>query len=251
MPYVRFPLARAFMYIGLSALPLLLVIIGLIIARSLHLPNTPIEGVIVCGPQTAHPQWIAEVLDLTCDEPICMDQMDLRKAEQVLLQTHVIEHVSLRLCKPHLLYVHLIARIPVAELIDFPGTGIDRSGVLFPLKPIYVSYRLPQVYLGALCPFPPWGQHLESTLAHAITDLVSHSQVRYADMSQWQASSLGQRVCKIGWEGGGLLLCSPEQLFQQITYYETLPLEMFHGPLLMDLRLPGTAIIQEIYPISK
>ncbi|MBS0623699.1 MAG: hypothetical protein JSS62_03665 [Verrucomicrobia bacterium] len=239
----NFSVRQAVIRVVVSTLPILLIFLFLFSSRHARLPTAAIEGIVVQAPCFIPVSWIAEVLELCADEPLQMCQLDLEIAKQRLLATQLLEKVSLRLCKPNLLHLRAVPRVPLVEIADFPGTALDSSGVLFPLAPLYVNTVLPKIYLGLQCPENPWGCRIDTSLVEAIALLVSRAEISHLDLSEIRAPTLGQRVCIMGLKNGDILKCFPENAIQQLAFYGTLPLDQFEKPLFIDLRLNQAAFV--------
>lgn len=92
--------------------------------------------------------YLAELLDLSLDQPANLYQFNLREAERKLQSNPLIKRAKVKKILPGTLYIDYEVRIPVAYLGDFTNTALDEEGVLFPFRPFFTPKCLPVLYLG-------------------------------------------------------------------------------------------------------
>ncbi|MCH9608891.1 MAG: hypothetical protein S4CHLAM45_05910 [Chlamydiales bacterium] len=173
-------------------------------------------------------EYLAEVLELSCDKPTLLSEFDLAWGREKLLATALVSEVSIKKKAPDLLSIDYTIRKPIAVIGNIQNTGIDKEGVLIPLLPIHFPKRLIQVIL------PPkkrvWGEQVAfdpNFLNPCFTHLdLSHPREIVAHTIH-----------------GDLLRL--EKSTQQLPLYYKLRAEVLKGPSIVDLRLPDCAFIQE------
>ncbi len=155
-------------------------------------------------------EYLAELMDLSCDHPANLYRFNLNAAKQKLLQSPVIKTARLKKIKPGTLYVEYSLRQPYAYLSDYKNVAIDREGYIFPMIPFFTPKKLPEIYLGLPefensvdergRPGGNWGVPLDcphKDLAFKILkDLASYQEmfrVQKIDVSDAFADSYGQR----------------------------------------------------------
>lgn len=154
--------------------------------------------------ETLKTVFLAELLDLSVDQPTNLYRFNCEEAKQKLLKCPLIEKAELKKIKPSAILVDAKIRQPVAFLGDFTNTALDKKGFLFPFKPFFTPKNLPEIYLG----FPPnlasgiWGTRIageQAELAMILFKLIvkhccsENTYIRKIDVSKAYASSCGQR----------------------------------------------------------
>ncbi|MCH9630330.1 MAG: hypothetical protein S4CHLAM37_03260 [Chlamydiia bacterium] len=110
-----------------------------------------IRKIIQTGPHRDHLKTsiLAEVLDLSCDDPRLTKRFNVKDAEKKLLKNlPMVKSAKLHIVKPDILYIDYMMRVPMAMLYDFENTAIDEEGYLFPFSPFYSPKSIPEIYLG-------------------------------------------------------------------------------------------------------
>lgn len=146
---------------------------------------------------------LAELLNLSVNRPTNLFRFNAREAERILIASSLVISSRVKKILPGTIYVDYSLRKPVAYLLDYTNTVIDRSATAFPFKPFFTPKKLPEVYLG----LPEstsiiWGQQLKgvkSKLALYLIDLIMEkcctesSFLSRVDVSHVLADSYGQR----------------------------------------------------------
>lgn len=144
--------------------------------------------------------FLAELLGLSYNKPTNLYQFNCREAEKKLRKSPLIKRVVVKKIAPRTIHVDYVPRVPIAYLMDYTNTVVDKEGVAFPFKPFFTPKKMPEIYLGVNSEFP-WGKKLEGKswdLSLAILDILtqkisSDMQVSRIDVSNAFASSYGQR----------------------------------------------------------
>ncbi len=145
--------------------------------------------------------YLCELMELSLDRPVNIFSCDPKTFQEKLLKSPLIKSASVKLIKPHTIFVDYTARKPIAWLFDFQNTFVDEEGYLFPVSPFFSPKKIPEIYLG-LPSFPGWsakisGEHFN--LALKILQTVSHPPfdnlffVKRIDVSLASAPSYGKR----------------------------------------------------------
>lgn len=155
------------------------------------------------------PILIAELLNLSFDEPQNLYRFSSKEAQKKLLAFPVIEEAHVHKLVPGSLMVTYRLRQPLALIGDFSNTAVDHKGIPFPWQPFYKEEQLPTIYLGLRIRESSkstashiWGQKLNGRrIELAIKVLESLKQsiasetvtVKSVDVSQAFALSYGQK----------------------------------------------------------
>ena len=115
-----------------------------------------IVAIVQTGPEreALKTPYLAELLNLSQDQPVSLYAFDLKLAERALRSCPLICDAHLQRVPPGTIYVDYTIRRPIAFLADYQNTGIDRDGFLFPIVPFYSPKNLPEIYLG----LPPFNE---------------------------------------------------------------------------------------------
>lgn len=89
-----------------------------------------------------------ELLGLTEEGKVDLNQFDLEKAEEKLRNFALIKEVKLKKVFPDALHIEYTLRTPFFFVKDFTNKAIDQSGFLFPVEPYLSPKKLPEVLLG-------------------------------------------------------------------------------------------------------
>jgi hypothetical protein len=125
-----------------------------------------LDSIVQTGPQreALKTEYLAELLGLSMNHPICADAYDLKRAKEQLLRSPLISRAEVKLIKPSTLYIDYTVRQPIAFLADYENVAIDKEGYLFPFTPFFSPKNLPEIYIG-LSPFSLPTSELDKPLA--------------------------------------------------------------------------------------
>jgi len=208
----KIPISQAIVWIVLSTV-LISGSVGMSLFYYLHLrdqrtrdPQYEISAILQAGgpKETLKAVFLAELLDLSVDQPTNLYRFNTQEAQQNLLKCPLIAKAELKKIKPSTILVNYTLRQPIAFLGDFTNTAIDEKGFLFPFKPFFTPKKLPEIYLGYLKEQQQdiWGSYLSgeaSELAFTLFQLTSKhccsesTYIRKIDVSKAFAQSYGQR----------------------------------------------------------
>lgn len=209
-----------------------------------------VQAIVQTGPKyNALPTaYLAEILELSKDRPINLNQFSTEKAYVKLLACPLIKQVRLKKIKPNTLLIDYTVREPLAYLEDFENTVLDEEGVLFPDAPFFSPRFLPNLSLGNRAPQNPWGKTISlELLLHAkyIMQRLPYYAVKRIDLSQVNAPMLGRREIVIFLEDGKILRLNPKNYQEQLANYSILEKTYLNGPCIIDLRVPEVAYVQK------
>lgn len=203
--------------------------------KKIHDPQYTISALIQTGPEKEALQtgYLAELLDLSVDQPTNLYTFDPKLGEKKLLSSPLIAEAHIKKIAPNVIYVDYTIRKPIARIGDYQNIAIDKEGYLFPLSPFYAPKELPEIYLG----LPDFGAGEDSfgrkggqwltplqdkyfTLAMEILQFLEGSswrdgiRIKRIDVSNAFAKSLGQRE---------IVLSTEEDLIVKTTQVCTFP----------------------------
>ena len=90
---------------------------------------------------------MAELLDISVDNPTNIYLFDEKKGEAKLLASPLIKNAKIKKIKPNTLYIDYSVRPPIALLGDYDNIAVDDEGYPFPIDP-YINVRnIPKIYL--------------------------------------------------------------------------------------------------------
>lgn len=109
-----------------------------------------ITAIIQTGPEKEALKtcYLAELLDLSVDKPTNLYAFDVKKGEEKLLSSPLIQSAHIKKVLPNILYIDYEVKKPVASLGDYQNIAIDKDGYLFPMIPFFSPKELPEIYLG-------------------------------------------------------------------------------------------------------
>src|SRR5437868_147926 len=82
--------------------------------------------------------YLAELLDLSVNQPVNLYAFDLKEAYQKLQETKVFKELNVHAYRPGVVFVEYTLRCPAALIIDFENRAIDKEGRhLFPMTPFF------------------------------------------------------------------------------------------------------------------
>jgi cell division septal protein FtsQ len=153
--------------------------------------------------------FLAELLNLSLDQPTHLYRFNVKENERKLLQYPVIKEAKIKKIRPGTIYVDYSLREPIAYLVDYTNTALDHESIIFPFKPFFTPKKLPEIYLGLskfndLDPIliKKWGQKLEGKriqLAFSILEYLKNKSEKLSfilkriDVSKAYATSFGER----------------------------------------------------------
>jgi len=108
-----------------------------------------ISSIIQTGPEkeALKTKYLAELLDISVDNPTNIYLFDEKKGEAKLLASPLIKNAKIKKIKPNTLYIDYSVRSPIALLGDYDNIAVDDEGYLFPIDP-YINVRnIPKIYL--------------------------------------------------------------------------------------------------------
>lgn len=108
-----------------------------------------ISSIIQTGPEkeALKTKYLAELLDISVDNPTNIYLFDEKKGEAKLLASPLIKNAKIKKIKPNTLYIDYSVRSPIALFGDYDNIAIDDEGYLFPIDP-YINVRnIPKIYL--------------------------------------------------------------------------------------------------------
>lgn len=203
----KLPLSTAILWILSSTFIVMsLSIIGLSYYRSIYsLRFVDKKYQIVALSQTCSEKealqtnFLAELLQLSVDKPKNLYRFSCEVATQRLLAHSLIKSAEVSKIYPGTVHIHYRLRVPVAYLMDFENTAIDKEGVALPFKPYFTPKKLPEIYLGVKDE-KPWRKKMEQkaiNLAFEVLKVLKESysptQIQRIDVSQAFSSSYGKR----------------------------------------------------------
>lgn len=268
LPTNKLPFSKACLYIALSififsALPTLFTIhYHHLQEKEKSNPKHNIAQIIQTGPvcSAIKSEHLEELLGLSTDQPINLFTYDLKKGEERLLKSAVIEKAKLFIEAPNSLGVDYVAREPIACIGDYSNLVIDQKGFLFPLTPYYTPKRLPQIYLGIqIKPFA-YGElcDLKWDVAKNILLYLKELNIKglsisKIDVSKIRADSMGKReiVLTLLDQLGGknyirYLRLSSENYIEEIDHFLSLKQLTLADDLIVDLRLLPNAYLMPV-----
>lgn len=160
--------------------------------------KSPDNGILKNG-------YLAELLDLSFDNPKNLFNFSVNDAQKKLLQSPLIKSASVSKIPPGTIFVEYQARKPIAFLGDISNTAIDEEGTLFPFKPFFTPKKLPEIFLGVYQmeeePTLIWGKTVPGQrlqLALQLLKLIpkeidGNFKIIKVDLSHMDSSSYGQR----------------------------------------------------------
>ncbi len=104
--------------------------------------------------------YLAELMELSCDQPVSLFAFDVDKAREKLLMSPLIKEAKVKRIRPNAVYVDYEARKPTASLYDYENIGIDEELFPFPLAPFHPVSSLPEIYLGLIQSHPEEGEEI-------------------------------------------------------------------------------------------
>lgn len=203
--------------------------------KKIHDAQYNITAIIQTGPEKEALQtgYLAELLDLSVDQPTNLYLFDPKLAEKKMLSSPIIAEAQIKKMPPNVVYVDYAIRKPIARLGDYQNIAIDKEGYMFPLSPFFSPKELPEIYLG----LPDFGAGVDSLgrkggqwltplqdkyflLAMEILQYLEGSpwrdgiRIKRIDVSNAFAKSLGQRE---------IVLSTEEDLIVKATQVCTFP----------------------------
>jgi hypothetical protein len=197
--------------------------------------------------------YLAELMELSCDEPQNYFTFDEKVAEQKLLKSAVIKKAKVKKMKKESVYVDYEVFRPIALLGDSSNLAMDEEGHIFPVEPFYSQKKLPEIYFGTSVI-----DKEKFEIALALFSYLNNresfkdSVIKSVDISKALHESFGKREVVIVLEENGntwyLRLTPhkfPEELNNFVLLRDTMPVSSKKKKV-VDLRLAKAAYIEEV-----
>ncbi len=207
--------------------------------------------VVQTGPQkeALKTPYLAEVINLSADQPILAKQFDPETAQKKLQLSPVIKKAQVKVIKPDTVYIDYTVRQPCAWLYDFDNIALDEEGVPFPIIPFFTPKRLPEIVLG-IQTFA-WNTPIKEEKVELALKLLSALQkeslhVLRIDVTASTKPSLGQREIVVLVDENGFskfLRLTPKNFTQELGNYLELRKTLPPEKQIIDLRIPQLAFI--------
>lgn len=210
-------------------------------------------GTILAIAQTSRSGRSLEGVFLAEAMGLCIDRqapLDLFEAKEKLLKTDLFKNVSLKIIKPHTLFVDYELRSPIATLGNYTNTLIDEEGVFFPSAPFFSPRLLPEIRLEHLQFSTPWGEKMPQThltMAATILRLLGKRSSIRIDLSQADEATAGKKQIIVLLNKTRILRLTTKNYPQELSRYlilEKTILNQDSSPLVVDLRIPDIAYIE-------
>lgn len=113
-------------------------------------PKYDISAIVQISPEKEPLKtvYLSELLNLSIDQPTNIYRFNVENAERQLLLSPLIKRAKIKKNYPGIVYIHYVSRVPIAFLVDYTNTAIDKDGVPIPFKPFFTPKNLPEIYLG-------------------------------------------------------------------------------------------------------
>jgi hypothetical protein len=264
----RIPLKRALFYVLASVVIIwgLIVCAWLLHQKLLRVRQKDAHFKIVAIVQTS-PQreklkcWqLAELLNLSRNEPQNLYSFDPALAEKTLLSYPIFKKASCHRLRPGIVHVDYLLKEPIARLADFDNMSVDREGNLFPLSPYFTPKRLPEICVG-LQEFSGWQQPLrcsEATLAFKIMGYIESNypkniRIVRIDTHAAHHPSAGSREVVLLLQDGILryVRLKADDYEKSLYHYKALrdtftSLQKEGKQQVIDLRCPSIALVSQV-----
>ena len=213
--------------------------------RRLANQDYEISLIVQTGPQKcALPtRYLAELLDLSIDQPQNLYAFSISDATQKLLASPLIESAVIKPIKPSALYIDYKVRIPIAKIGNKTNTGIDHTGHQFPIEPYLSPKILPELFLSSTQSIPA-----ALSIFEQISQTFSSEPfiLERLDLSEVDAASAGRRQIIVIIQDDSnhrILRLSSERYIQDISNYFSLRKTLSANESIIDMRLSDTAFI--------
>lgn len=188
--------------------------------------------------------FLAELLDLSVDQPTNLYSFSLSNAKKKLLNFPCIKEASVKRIPPGIVSIDYTLRKPVALLGDYTNTAIDKEFYPFPFSPFYSPKKLPIIRLGL--DQVKWGEKIinpKLKLAFQVLESLEKEEPFQIDVSLVDATSLGDQKIIVQFIGHDVLL-DPLSIHDGLVRYKKWR-KMSHEDkeLMIDLRLPHLGFI--------
>lgn len=281
---MHIPLKKAIWIITLSTViisgsaTLLLIYYKYIKMQRLYDPKYAIEAIVHASleKEPLKTTYFAELFNLSIDQPTNIYEFNKESATLKLLKSPLIKRAEVKKIYPGTLHIHYALRVPIAFLVDYTNTAIDKEGVPIPFKPFFTPKILPEIYLGLEEKADEhfFGKRLKNKrilLALKLLDYLSKEIITDAmlikriDVSKSDASSYGRREIVVILEekkekiNNGfpsfchylrILRLSDQSYEQELKNYKRLAKFLMQKEslvsLIVDLRIPHLAFINEL-----
>ena len=105
--------------------------------------------------------FLAELLNLSADQPTSIYAFSKDLAEKRLLQFPLIRTAVIKKIRPNIIYIDYSLTAPVAYLGGVTNTAIDKYGVMIPMHPFFTPKVMPTFFL-SLPAVVDWGVSLQA-----------------------------------------------------------------------------------------
>jgi hypothetical protein len=160
-------------------------------------PSFAVQALVQTGPEVeALPTaYLAEMLQLTTDQPANLYQLYLPALRSKLLRCPCIAQASLQRLGSNTLQVTYTARQPIARLADLQNSLLSADGALLPYQPFYRPRRLPTVLIGLQSQAVEnlgkrvWGRSVPPEIQNLANQILTHPlwnelELTWLDLSQ-------------------------------------------------------------------
>lgn len=262
MNRVTVPLSRALIWILLSTVvvsgsaTLAWLYSQRLEARRINDPNYTITEILQrpSSPEGLPSNYLAEILGLSKDQPLNSYRLHPANAAKKLEIHPVIEWAQVGKLLPDTVVIDYKLREPLAIVVDWSNTAVDKHGKLFPLEPFYEKEGLPELVLGLSKDHSPaWGKRVEGEEWGLAKEILAACEdcPRRIDLSNAFAPSFGKREIIVVTEERILRLNS-RYWRENLRHYEALKPELqkitdsTDSPI--DLRIPKVAFVKSPTP---
>lgn len=107
--------------------------------------------------------YLSELLELSVDAPAVLPKLSLQRSLNRLLSSPVIETANVKKIPPRAIHVDYSMRQPIAKLVEYKNTLLDKNAFPFPSHPFYCDLNLPEVVLGDIENPLVWGAKISDT----------------------------------------------------------------------------------------
>jgi len=215
-------------------------------------PVSPIKWIAQTGPikEGIQTHYLAELLHLSLSHP---KSINPEEAQVILQAAPFIKKVAVNFLNPETLYIDYTLRRPHFYLSDFSNIGVDETGHLFPMSPIFTPKKLPRLFLG-LQEKPPWDEPIEKQKIRLANHLANYFDetvhVIWIDLAPIEANTLGKReiILILENEQGAehFLRLTPKSYEKELMHYLLIREKLREQNLEIDLRTPNRAYLNQV-----
>ncbi len=214
--------------------------------KRLQNPDYHLSLIVQTGPEkNALPtHYLAELMDLSCDKPTNLYAFSPKEARKKLLASPLIQYAKVSLIKPSAIYVDYTCRRPILSLAEYPNTGVDKDGHLFPIEPYLSPKNLPELILGTPLDLPLAKNQLSMNLTLNIMSLLDKEDITRIDLSHIDAKSAGRRQIVVIVNNHTLRL-TPKNYAKELERYFELRPKIENRTTTIDFRIEDMAFIDK------